>query len=360
MEKLSEEYTPSLSKAKDTVLIQMRVPVLMIAVEGDKSTIHQIKEAVERNIPVLLMKGSGKAVDFIIEYLNESRPIDKEKILKINAPLLLGIYMRSDEYMKLQRRMATIQEYSHLITIFDLNNAKNEQMEDFVVKAIIRVWSLKEIQKNPNDRMKKKTVTMNNVKTEGTNGTFMEHIHVMPGSLSLYFYIAYQYIQESGKIIDKDKELQLLLLEAIIADRVDYVSTLIQRGVMFDWKGIRRLFAETLKCKGCDAKDCKRIHAIHFRVSKKCCKGIWCTCSENKDCKKQTCTCTCTCNETKSDANSCSCSSRDVDDILHNVRNICQKLLHYPKDISEKHAKTQCSVVPFCCSVSKETTNENH
>lgn len=53
----------------------MRVPVLMIAVEGDKSTIHQIKEAVERNIPVLLMKGSGKAVDFIIEYLDESRPM---------------------------------------------------------------------------------------------------------------------------------------------------------------------------------------------------------------------------------------------------------------------------------------------
>lgn len=53
----------------------MRVPVLMIAVEGDISSIHQIKSAVKRNIPVVLVKGSGKAVDFIIEYLEESRPM---------------------------------------------------------------------------------------------------------------------------------------------------------------------------------------------------------------------------------------------------------------------------------------------
>lgn len=51
----------------------MRVPVLVIAVEGDISTIHQIDSAVKRNVPVLLMKGSGKAVDFIINYLEESR-----------------------------------------------------------------------------------------------------------------------------------------------------------------------------------------------------------------------------------------------------------------------------------------------
>ncbi|CAC5398361.1 unnamed protein product [Mytilus coruscus] len=73
--KLSAEYTPLLSKEQDKVVIKMRVPVLMIAVEGDKNTIHQIKVAVMRNIPVLLIKGSGKAVDFIIEYLEESRPM---------------------------------------------------------------------------------------------------------------------------------------------------------------------------------------------------------------------------------------------------------------------------------------------
>ncbi|CAC5413892.1 unnamed protein product [Mytilus coruscus] len=75
LKKLSAEYTPLMLKEKPNKedLINMRVPVLVIAVEGDISTIHQIHSAVVRKVPVLLMKGSGKAVDFIIDYLEESR-----------------------------------------------------------------------------------------------------------------------------------------------------------------------------------------------------------------------------------------------------------------------------------------------
>ncbi|VDI44633.1 Hypothetical predicted protein [Mytilus galloprovincialis] len=171
LEKLSAEYTPLLSDERELVLINMRVPVLMIAVEGDISSIHQIKSAVKRNIPVLLVKGSGKAVDFIIEYLEESRPIKKEKVLKEYAHLLLGIYMRSEDYKSLKKRMHSIQKHSHLITVFDLDNTHNDRMEDFVVKAIIKGWSLKEVHDSTDDQNDKgkstaRTVTMNNVETE--------------------------------------------------------------------------------------------------------------------------------------------------------------------------------------------------
>lgn len=50
----------------------MRVPVVVIAVEGDVTTVHQIQSSIRRKIPVLLVKGSGKAVDFIIEYIKET------------------------------------------------------------------------------------------------------------------------------------------------------------------------------------------------------------------------------------------------------------------------------------------------
>ncbi|CAG2236290.1 unnamed protein product [Mytilus edulis] len=233
---LSEEYTPLLSKEKgqegELALINMRVPVLMIAVEGDISTIHQIKSALRRNVPVLLTKGSGRH--------------EKEKVLKENAPLLLGIYMRSEEYTKLKRRLKIIQKHSHIITIFDLKQQTKLQAEDFVVKAIIKGWSLKEIRNssaNSNDK-KKISVVMNNVEIERAAGCLMEHFHVAPGSLSLYFYIAYQYILESCEIENKEKELELFLLEAIIANRVDYVSTLIQHGVTFDRNYMCRLFDE--------------------------------------------------------------------------------------------------------------------
>ncbi|CAC5398354.1 TRPM2 [Mytilus coruscus] len=387
LEKLSAEYTPLLSKEEDEkelVLINMRVPVLMIAVEGDISTIHQIKSAVKRNIPVLLAKGSGKAVDFIIEYLEESKPIT-------------GTQINIKDYKSLKKRMISIQKHSHLITIFDLDNTKNYQMEDFVVKTIIKGWSLKEIHDSTDDSNDKgkssaRTVTMNNVETERTFDCLMEHFHVTPGSLSLFFYIAYQYILESCEIKNKKKELELFLLEAIISSRVDYVSALVQHGVKFNINYIGRLFDETLKCINCDARDCRRIHAIHFRVSTKCCYGVWCTCKDK--CKKHRLKCgvsecevyhyvceleskngeqTLTCCSTKKFKNDCRCSRHRVTgingtchklhDLLQNVHNICQELLHYPKDVLDtngEQAQKRCSVVPICSGFSRKKINDHN
>ncbi|XP_052100114.1 transient receptor potential cation channel subfamily M member 2-like [Mytilus californianus] len=391
LKKLSAEYTPLMLKEKHKRedLINMRVPVLVIAVEGDISTIHQINSAVKRNIPVLLMKGSGKAVDFIIDYLEESRLFEKEKVLKENAPLLLGIYMRLEEYKMLKKRLKSIQEHSYLITIFDLNNSTNDQMEEFIVKAIIKGWSMKDIKNSseiPNDPTKipAKTVTMNNVQTDKKCHSLMEKLHITAGSLSLYFYIAYQYIQESGAIQNKEKELELFLLEAIIANRVDYVSTLLQHGVQFDRNYMIRLFDETLKCNGCDASDCRRIHDIHIRVSMKCCDGIWCTCYEHCKkirllCNEETCEvyhdqCQKDGQPSSSNNNSqpCKCSRhngiltnnthncRQLCDLLQNVRNLCQKLLHYPKDSYGDQAQTRCSGVSTCCRISTQETAERN
>lgn len=50
----------------------MRVPVVIIAVEGDVTTVHQILSSIQRKVPVLLVKGSGKAVDCIIEFIKET------------------------------------------------------------------------------------------------------------------------------------------------------------------------------------------------------------------------------------------------------------------------------------------------
>lgn len=49
----------------------MKVPVLLLVVEGDMRTVHQVKATVKKNIPVLLIKGSGNAADLISNYLDE-------------------------------------------------------------------------------------------------------------------------------------------------------------------------------------------------------------------------------------------------------------------------------------------------
>ncbi|CAC5398367.1 unnamed protein product [Mytilus coruscus] len=84
-------------------------------------------------------------------------------------------------------------------------------------------------------------------------------------------------------------DLQVLLLHAIIADRDDYVSSLIQHGVTFKKKYIDTLYSETLQCKKCDGMDCTKIHAIHFAVSSSCCQNIWCTCSNHLSAIQEPC-----------------------------------------------------------------------
>ncbi|XP_052100119.1 transient receptor potential cation channel subfamily M member 8-like isoform X3 [Mytilus californianus] len=493
LSELSRQYTPLLTN-KSKVVLNMRVPVVIIAVEGDVTTVHQIQSSIQRKVPVLLVKGSGKAVDCIIEFIKETSCSEKDRILAENAALLLGIYINSEEYENLKKMMEEIEKYRYLVTIFDLHSKNGGKMEDAIVKAILKGWSLQGVHAQtshtespqpltrfetwiPNDQDKldkgiansekgilelnspvkniydmdnmtnakpmspvivpnnneitsstrttpsiniikatediknvppvlhaiviKTNETSNekeqktqhsttsngktgedknaNVTNEASHGkdktgnssnteedtnakvanetssngieqtsknsttlnvvdkTGAEKLKTLnelypliltPGSLSLYFYIVYQYIKESEHLTEKDKDWQVLLLHAIIADRDDYVSSLIQHGVTFDHNNIDTLYSETLQCKNCDGIDCTKIHAIHFRVSATYCRKIWCTCINHL-------------NETNQ-----LCKIRGGD-VIKSARQLCSILLTYsetdeskkedmPKDESKK------------------------
>ena len=47
----------------------MKIPIILIAVEGGMHTIERIMKATEQGLPVIVVKGSGKASDLIAEYL---------------------------------------------------------------------------------------------------------------------------------------------------------------------------------------------------------------------------------------------------------------------------------------------------
>jgi len=49
----------------------MKVPVVMIVVEGDLETIDRVVDAVTNNIPVVLIKGTGMAADLMYHCLKE-------------------------------------------------------------------------------------------------------------------------------------------------------------------------------------------------------------------------------------------------------------------------------------------------
>lgn len=48
----------------------MPVPIAIIVCEGDLNTISEITEALEHKLPVIIMKGSGKAADLVLDYID--------------------------------------------------------------------------------------------------------------------------------------------------------------------------------------------------------------------------------------------------------------------------------------------------
>lgn len=53
------------------LFVEINVPIAIIACEGDFKTIKKIAAALEKKIPVIIMKGSGKAADLVLDYLQK-------------------------------------------------------------------------------------------------------------------------------------------------------------------------------------------------------------------------------------------------------------------------------------------------
>lgn len=49
----------------------MPVPIAIIVCEGDLNTIEHMAKALKENIPVIIMKGSGKAADLVLDYIDK-------------------------------------------------------------------------------------------------------------------------------------------------------------------------------------------------------------------------------------------------------------------------------------------------
>lgn len=50
-------------------ILEMPVPIAIIVCEGDLQTIDHISKALQNNIPVIIMKGSGKAADLVLDFI---------------------------------------------------------------------------------------------------------------------------------------------------------------------------------------------------------------------------------------------------------------------------------------------------
>ncbi|CAC5398391.1 TRPM2 [Mytilus coruscus] len=275
--------------------LQWNVPVLTIVTEGDLDTIEAVNQVLKQDLPILIIKGSGKAADFLAEFI-EIATIDISEYIKDKTPLLFGISSHElmqrvfdstahkDQRNDLESIMKAIRENKCLITIIDINKeTQPKEFTDAVTRAIIRGWSrnksddeqiygnldnaqIKQVQSyyHPcnNDEQFPVPVEPNIQPTalykNAIGGTlraddrkFMASYKeiLTPSSLQLYYYIAYQFIQEmQGEKKVKIENFNILLKEAIVANRDEYVLVLLrEEGVHFDDKYFPDIYTETLQ-----------------------------------------------------------------------------------------------------------------
>lgn len=53
------------------IIVDITTPIAIIVCEGDIQTISHISKALRKQLPVIIMKGSGKATDVVLEYLEK-------------------------------------------------------------------------------------------------------------------------------------------------------------------------------------------------------------------------------------------------------------------------------------------------
>lgn len=286
---VSEQEVAFFSQKMDT---KMPVPIAIIVCEGDIDTIKHIWKALELKLPVIIMKGSGMAADLVCERL-ENPDIE----LKKRGSILFGIRFDNETYENMEQHVNDIYKARDQIGIFDLNHDDPLKLSNIVGEAVVSCWSIENLKtdgKENADPKKYKHEGKNVQSTKkfslasnlfGKNSTSPEVIiplfkefkesrpymlnpkYSAPTSLPLYFFFGYQLLQESDHM---NKCGPVLLLEALKANRCDYVRVLLDRGVNFESKYLAELYEQTVSCQNCKfKKDCLHMQWILKQIKEK-------------------------------------------------------------------------------------------
>lgn len=139
---------------------EINVPIAIIACEGDHETIKKIAAALEKKIPVIVMKGSGKAADLVLDYLQNPDAFQKQ------ASILFGIALQKDEIAGMKNDLKQISDYRDLVAIFDLHRDDPLMLSSIVGEAIVSCMSIENISpKEKNEADKSETLPEGELKS---------------------------------------------------------------------------------------------------------------------------------------------------------------------------------------------------
>nr|XP_034319463.1 uncharacterized protein LOC117687296 [Crassostrea gigas] len=219
------------------MVFEIPVPTVIIVCEGDIQTISHISEALEKQLPVIIMKGSGKAADFVLDYLH----VDKLKdfVIKKRFRLLFGYKFDKEAYENMKKHLKCIKQNRELIGVFDLHNDHPLKLSSIVGEAVVSFLPMKNIV-----QIDSKDASQSGRQLHEQH--FEKKAYVMnpkfstPISLPLYFSLGYKVLQENEEFMETCGNI--LLLEALKANRCEYVSSLLDQEVALESRYLPDLY----------------------------------------------------------------------------------------------------------------------
>ncbi|XP_033749437.1 transient receptor potential cation channel subfamily M member 1-like [Pecten maximus] len=288
---------------------KMKVPTLVIVVEGDLETISHVAEAVKKDIPVLLVRGSGMAADLIGYCMEE------EGAIETRAPLLFGICFSKENFESLVTNIKTIVKHKSKVTEFNILTDSVTSLKDKVTESIIRVWALAHVkgedtaadfgynptnqtadvddvpaaaqynlpkQHNGVPRRTSKIVPISDKavrpKSTESNRKVTSNKDMKPSPIARY--MLYQILQSPQHLLGCLKHETLLSLKlgksllayALKEDLGDIVELLIDKGIKLEWADAERPSKETHldEERKSPYEDGKSLYEEMYRERKRC------------------------------------------------------------------------------------------
>ncbi|XP_062566533.1 transient receptor potential cation channel subfamily M member 2-like, partial [Saccostrea cucullata] len=296
---VSKQEAPFLS---EDIGLKLPIPIVLLACEGDIHTIKHIVGALDRKIPVIIIKGSGKAADLIADYMKNHDD------LKRKASILFGIRFDEKTFDELEENLKAISKASDLVTVFDLTCEDPLMLSKLIGEAVVSCWAIEKILRSKNQDVKTKSrlemhkerslfipqsngsvhiattvsvgqlwkrnvvrpededIKQEYLQSKETNAYVLNTKFSSPTSLPLSFYFEYQFLQELDMLEDNGHRL---LFEALVANRCDYVRVLLDQGIQFRLSNLSDLYDQTVSCKDChfEEDDCLHIQWLLKQIA---------------------------------------------------------------------------------------------
>nr|XP_022302424.1 uncharacterized protein LOC111110290 [Crassostrea virginica] len=258
--------------------------LVIVLVEGDLSAIEHVKLAVENNIPVVVIEGTGGAADLLAEFITAVKE-DRKVDWKVLLPTRFGVNLGETDIEQQKSNLQYIKDKAYLVDVYDLQHKDEEQFAAGIGELLHKAWSLegKIIPKDAHKKKKQRGADsrcisviwsqdqMEWYNTKKSQANWFSPF-TSPFSLPLDFFYEFSKTLQSWQIskdskIEKDQDL---LLKAILSNRTDYIETLLDLNVSLSNEYIDKLYKMQIQINDeeetKDSKSKKSIDGLHWLI----------------------------------------------------------------------------------------------